>query len=210
MPEQGSEAVIKIPRHPKWFILLLAFAAMLAFVGSNFVLHTDSPVQDVLAQTYEIPPTFAGLRWLYGGVLALLLTSSALGFGAIIENLRFLATTNAAPREPARVMVVNETMQIAAFVLLVLGDVLVLMAWGEAAAPANSYLARLDRFLDGGAACAFAAYLWRRLRVRPVLIYQLLREPIPLELEPTWEQLKPKFMVAVGILVVSFGVAFGK
>lgn len=199
------------PKHPGWMVGILVVAGAIALLVGHWALDVDtSPIGDLTAH-YEIPPTFGHNRPLYGGVLALMLTMTLLGFGAFIENVRFLTMHKSSWREPAKVEVVNESLLLFAVLLAIVPDVLVLVSWGELMAPPYALLSKWDRAFDGISALFFIAYIIRRLRARPTLLFMLqMQRDIPVALEPTWEQLRPKLLVILAVVVISFGVAFAK
>lgn len=203
--------MLRRPKHGIWMIGALVIMALAGFLLADFALHNSvETATDELALTHDLPPSFAGHRWFFGTVLALLASVTLLAMGAVLENVRFLLTSPGRTNEPAKVGVINETLLLLAIAIGFGPDAVVLFAWGEAAAPLNSMIARIDRAFDGIATLVFIAWLVRRSKSRPVLLFQLYREPFEMSLEPTWEQLRPKLFAWLGIIVVSFGVAFGK
>jgi hypothetical protein len=197
-------------RHSVWLLGSLVVAALIVILLGQTAIHTSVGGISQLPQHYAIPPTFGGNRLFFGTVLALMTTADALAFGAAIDNGRFLLTNGSCWDEPAKVTVVNETILLAAVLFSTVPDVLVLLAWGEQTAPAYATLSKWDRAFNGLAALTFIVFILRRLRLRPTLLFQLQREPIPLSTQPTWEQLRPKLLLVLAITIISFGVAFGK
>lgn len=197
-------------RHRPGLLALLALAGILVFVLGRQAIMADASAIGELTRRYEIPPTFGDDRGLYASVLSLMLTMAVLALGALIENVRFLFTNTSAWREPAKVTVFNETILLAAVLFSIVPDILVLLIWGEIMAPSGASLSKWDRVFDGIAALTFFAWIFRRIRARPSLLFQLQRDSIPVDLEPKWEQLRPKILIVLAVMVISFGVAFGK
>jgi predicted Co/Zn/Cd cation transporter (cation efflux family) len=195
-------------KHPAWLVGMLCVIGLVVTLLGHSVLGVH--VIADLPRHYAIPPTFGNSRLFYGMVLALMMIADALALGATIENVRFLLTNYGGWREPAKVSVINETTLLLAVIFSTVPDVLVLLSWGELMAPPYATLSKWDRAFDGIAALTFLIYLVRRLRSRPALLFQLQREFIPVEIEPSWAQMRPKLVIALVVVVISFGVAFGK
>lgn len=198
------------PNHPAWVLGSVAIVGVLLLVFGHYLTHVDTRALGEVVKVTQIPPTFGADRLLYGFVLALMLTMSAFAFGAAIENVRFLSTNTAPRRSPVKVTVFNETILLGAVLCSIVPDVLVLMSWGELMAPSYAFMSKLDRGMDGFAAIVFGWFIVRRVRARPTLLFLLQQDTIPVELEPKWEQLRSKLLIAVVVIVISFGVAFGK
>lgn len=200
------------PRRPMWFIA--AGVALAALFVLFFSLNPNGPgtgaALDKLSHATEIPPTFYGMRWFYALTIAMTVSMSALAQGAIIENFRFIFSFKGRWQEPAKVTVINEMILLAVIFVGITPDAVLLLAWGERAAPTYSSLAAFDRAMDFIAGGLFVIYMFRRIRSRPVALFQLQRDPIPMELQPTLEQMRPKLLMIGAILAIAFGVAFGK
>lgn len=197
-------------RRSAWVLGLLGVFALFSLAFGHFFLTSDNESMGVLARVYEIPPTFGGERAFYGFVLGLMLFGDALAFGAFIENIRFLLTNSNPAHHPVKVLVINEALLLGAILVSTVPDVVVLMTWGELMAPSYAVMSKVDRMLDGVAALLFCVFVYRRQRARPALLFVLQSNAIPIDLEPTWRQLRPKLAVALVVAVISFGVAFGK
>jgi hypothetical protein len=198
------------PRHSAVLVGFLAVGALIAFTLGWSINHFQLTSIAHLPQRYAIPPTFGNNRVFYGVVLGLLMLGNALAFGAFIENIRFLLVNPSRSDSPAKVTVVNETVLLVFILLATVPDVLVLLSWGERGAPTYYDLSRWDRAFDGFAIFILIGYILRRLRSRPTLLFQLQREPIPVDLEPSWQQLRPKLLIGLVVTIISFGVAFAK
>lgn len=190
-----------------FFVAVFVCAALFivpSYVGASF--HGV----DSLTKEYALPPSMGNLRWLYAATLAMLVTMSLLSQQAIIENVRMLAAMRGPRRSPAKVALLNETIFMGVVALGVTPDAVQLLAWGEETAPANSVLVAFDRAFDFVSGALFLLYLVRRIRSRPVMLFQLNRLPYPVDLDPTWKQLQPNIMTIGAIVLLSVGVAFGK
>lgn len=198
---------IRAPKYSGRILITLGFIvvifAFLQFTGSG------TPV-DRLSQTYSIPPSFNGIRLLYGMTLAVLLPMSLFSAGLILENARFLLTNNGTYDEPAKVSVVNDLLILSVIWLGITPDAIVLLAWGEQSAPTSSALAATDRALDMISGVLFLVAVVRRIRSRPIVLFMLQREPIPVDMQPTWAMLWPKLRIGLVVVLLSFGVAFAK
>lgn len=202
---------ISPPRRPMWIIMVGVFVASIyiVFFSLNPTSHTGS-IMDAIASKTPIPPTFYGLRWFYAATMAMTLAMSALASSAVIENVRFLFSFEGRWEEPCKVTVINETILLMTIVVGVTPDAILLLSWGDPSAPAYSTLAAFDRAMDFAAGALVIVYMLRRIRSRPVALFQLQRDPIPIELQPTLEQLRPKLLMIGAILLIAVGVAFAK
>jgi hypothetical protein len=202
---------ISPPRRPMWIIIIgVTIAAAFVLFFSVNPSGPGGSVMDAIASRTPIPPTFFGMRWFYAATMAMTLAMSALASSALIENCRFLLSFPNRWEEPAKVTVINESLLLLAIIVGVTPDAIVLLSWGDPTAPAYSTLAALDRALDFASGGLFLIFMLRRIRSRPVALFQLQRDPIPIELQPTMEQLRPKFMMIGAILLIAVGVAFAK
>ncbi|MES2903276.1 MAG: hypothetical protein V4696_03745 [Pseudomonadota bacterium] len=197
----------RLPRH-SGTLLIVALAVVIIFSFST--LFGQQTISDQVAQRYEIPPSFNGHRVLFGLNLAFVLSMALLSAGTILENARWLFSFSGRWHEPSKVVVVNESLMLATIFCGVLGNCLVLLAWGEEGAPGQTTLVTLDRVLDIIAGLFLFTSLVRRIRSRPVVLFHLQREPLDLNMSPTWAQLAPKLRIAIVVVALSFGVAFAK
>jgi hypothetical protein len=190
-----------------------AACVIVALLGTLFVrtfIQADAGYVNFTAATHSIPPIFGNQRFLLGVTMSLLSIVSLLAMQALLENIRFLMTNQSSGDMPVKVAVKNESIILAALVATILPDVLVLYAWGELMAPSNASMSKFDRVFDNVSAVLFIWWAIRRLRSRPTILFQLQRQPIPVDTQATWAQLKPKLLISAAIVVVSVGVAFGK
>lgn len=198
---------LRAPKYSGAALLLIAFCVIL-FAFWRWA-SVDTPV-NVLAHHYEIPPSFNGVRILYGMTLAVLLPMSLFSFGQAVENVRYLVTATGDLDTPAKVHVTNDLLILLCIFISVTPDAIVLLAWGDESAPSASTLALFDRAMDMVSGLLFLAAVVRRIRSRAIILFMLQQEPIPIDLVPTWEMLWPKLRLGLVIVLISFGVAFAK
>ena len=201
---------LRPPRYSGTVLVCGLIVAIIVLFG-NIIPPNQKGWADVSAARNAIPPTFEGIRFLYGLTLAVLAPTVLFTLSAIRENVTFLLNAKHAKwHEPAKVAVLNETLIYLGIVCGIAPDAVILFVWGETSTPSTSYLAAMDRALDLVAGVLIIAGLMRRLRLKAIALYQLQRDPIPVDMWPTWHELRPKLMVGAVTVLLSFGVAFGK
>lgn len=89
-------------------------------------------------------------------------------------------------------------------------DVVVMLAYGEISPSHTALLLNLDRLMDGMTMFPVVAAILLWYRGKPVINYQLIRQPIPVDLWPKMRQMLPHIRIGVIVALISLGVALGK
>lgn len=189
-----------------WITAIIAAAGAV----SNFV-RPQSDIINQIAATHRFPPSFSDARWVYALALFGLMTITCLALKTLWEDMRFMRAMRDGWREqPAAVASVVESLYLLTIVMGFAPDTVVLLAWGDQAAPSASFLAEIDRALDFLCLIPFCSAWVLRARIRPIALHLLMRTPDPLYLKPTWRALYPQLFMLLLIAGLSLGVAFAK
>jgi hypothetical protein len=87
-------------------------------------------------------------------------------------------------------------------------DTLILLTWQEVSPDMTTLFQQLNELFDAIALAPFLAFFYILLRAGPLIEFQLIRQPIPSDLHPSWKMIRgPVFafgiMVILSLLVVS-------
>jgi hypothetical protein len=179
-------------------------------------VRPESDVINRIAETHRFPPSFVDSRWVYALALFGLMTITLLAIKTLWEDMRFMRAMRDGWREqPAAVASFVEGLYLLTIVLGFGPDTVVLLAWGDQAAPSASFLAELDRALDFICLVPFCSAFVLRARIRPIALHLLMAksedpDDDPLYLRPTWRALYPQLSLLGLIAALSMGVAFAK
>ena len=89
-------------------------------------------------------------------------------------------------------------------------DLVTLYAYGEVSPGTLGMLLQIDRAMDSLVMFPVIAAVGLWYRAKPVINYQLIRQPIPVELWPTFRQMFPYIRIGLITAVIALGVAIGK
>lgn len=89
-----------------------------------------------------------------------------------------------------------------------LPDLVLIMSWGDVTPATRMAIAWVDKVLDGLVFVPFSfAWLFARLG-GPMIDWQLERQPLPLDLWPTWQQMKRPLKIGGAAFAIAFALAF--
>lgn len=200
------------------FALFFAFAGIIALSGQYVSAH-DSPLAKsrefskgllIEGQQSAYPPAFLGSEWAFGLALFSLVIISALAIRHLILILGYMIEYReplGAPITVTRLIIVSLLVTV---ITAVTPDAVLLLAWGEVNAQSITFLAKLDRVLDGLAVVPFAGAVFMMIRGEELLHDQLLRPPIRNDLWPTFEAVRHHIVLILLVVVIALGVTIGK
>jgi hypothetical protein len=103
----------------------------------------------------------------------------------------------------------------ATFVLLllsvlfrVLPNVILLMSWGVSTPAQRFGWYKLDNMLDAASFVPFSLAWLTGYLASPIIAFQLTKQPIPLHLWPTFQQLKRPLKIGAGVFAIAFALAY--
>ena len=158
----------------------------------------------------DFPPAFGGEALAFGAALFALICLASFSFYQLARCWR-------ASRQPGWQVAGPlglATLVIAGLMLTIfmqsVGDVAVLLLWGEIDESRAHVVMAANRLLDAASLLPFSVAGLLMVRGAPVIAFQLLRQPVPTDLLPTWAMVRKHALVVSIILFIAFGVAVGK
>lgn len=167
-----------------------------------------------MGQNGPYPPSFDGDQIAYGLALFGLTWIVALGamlfiqsFGNFWERRQVDGLRDPINANRYIIWGMLGTIMLGAF-----GDVVILLIWGEVNNRTLSAWTAVDRYLDFLTAVPFTASVIIWARAKPVVNYQLIREPLPLHLWPQWSDpsMQQIRRIALAVAFIALGVSIGK
>lgn len=180
------------------FAVLAALTAVIALSGVPFFHPTNYQ---------DLPPSFAGDRLAYFLALGGLMYIVCLAANIIIENV---ATIKAAKCTVTTPICVSAMIEICWMTTILIGfapDTIVLLGWGET--PLGP-MVRIDRILDFLCVVPFTMGCILRIRGTAVVNFQLSRQPVPVDLWPTWGMVRHRLYMLGMVVFIALGVALAK
>lgn len=186
-------------RIPALLFAMIAFAAAVIALSGVPFFHP--------ANYQDFPPSFAGDRLAYFLALCGLMYIICLAANIIIENV---ATIRAARCVVSTPVCVSSLIEICWMTTIIVGftpDTIVLLGWGET--PLGP-MVRIDRILDFLCVIPFTMGCLLRIRGAAVVNFQLSRQPVPVDLWPTWGMVRHRLYMLGMVTLIALGVALAK
>jgi hypothetical protein len=89
-------------------------------------------------------------------------------------------------------------------------DALILMVYGQDLHVVPDWAHMLDRAMDGMTLLPFLCAVFISIRSVPIIEFQLTRQPIPMDLWPTWRSILPQIRATFFVLVITLGITLAK
>lgn len=157
---------------------------------------------------HTLPPGFGDEGLLYAGSVFGLMTIFLLTAEWLWRVCWAMVERRYPVRHPITISRVLLLFLLLSIFLRVVGDVTLTMLWPEISPGERIWLAHLDRLLDGlAAAPLFIAWLTGILG-GAMMDWQLIRQPIPVNLWPTWRHLRRPTIIGAWVLAISLAVTF--
>ena len=151
------------------------------------------------------PPSFMGDPFTFGWALFSLTAVSAFCIAMLGQMWREASIYGLQMNAPYGVARAALGCLLTTILMGAAGDVAFLYAWGEVSPNTLRTILATDRWLDTMLAVPFFGFSAFILRGRQVITFQLIKEPIPTDLWPTW----PMVRQAMGMLALIFCLAAG-
>ncbi len=178
---------------------------------------TTRPLNEAIAEATvtvgnsgAFPPSFDGSRLLFALALFALIWVTAISIALLWKSASDVRARPTPWHEPLGVSRLIEAGWLMTIVMGAGPDVLVMLAWGEVSDWFIQNLLAVDKAFDLLCAVPFTFACWLRVRAGAVIGYQLIRQPIPMELMPTLAMLSDKLRIAALVALIAAGVAIGK
>lgn len=89
-------------------------------------------------------------------------------------------------------------------------DAIILLTWKEISNEQMNFWQLVNQVFDTLAAIPFFVFFYCIIRAGPVLEFQLLRQPIPTDLLPSWKMIRQPVIALVLVVLLSFTVVSTK
>lgn len=156
----------------------------------------------------SVPPSFIGRPLLYMATLASFMLVNLLALEWMWRLVWSLIERPAAVREPASSARMIHLLLIVS-ILARAGPFLVfLMAWPDIGPAARQNLAITEKALASLSFIPFSIAWIGSYLSGPMITYQLMREPLPVHLWPTWHQAQRPLKIGVGVAVIAFALTY--
>lgn len=160
----------------------------------------------------SIPPSFHGERGTYGFALFSLLFTCAMVATALYGSIHNALQQRkfSGWRDPININRYIIWQLLLGILIGAFPDAVVMLTWGEVSYTSSMRIAEVDRFMDGMVMFPIVSALILWYRAKPVINYQLIIQPLPIDLWPRWRQMLPQIRIAAICAFISLGVALGK
>lgn len=156
----------------------------------------------------SLPPSFQGDTFSY----AMSVTGLMIVFLLSAEWLwRVLWSMRESPRELRHPITISRTvlaLLLASVLMRVTCDVVLTLAWPELSAEQRLSWAWTDRLMDGLSAGPTALAWLVAVLGGPMVDWQLMRRPVPINLWPSWRQVRRPALIAAWVVGIAFTVAY--
>ena len=167
-------------------------------------------MNEYIVQATTLPPSAAGSPLVYGWALfgMLLICAGSLSMMWHIGcAMRWFRTGINTPLAHLRF---KECLMFGTLVLLTIGDLPILILWGEVSNLTMTRLAFVDRALDGLALVTLGTAVLLFLRSEGMMVEQLTRPPNPSRLYASWKSIRQHLRIGLASGVLAGLVAIGK
>lgn len=154
------------------------------------------------------PPSFAGDRFAYAFSIFGLLGSALLALEWMVRIIRSARADPHPVRDPLTIVRLIMFALLFSTLLRVSGDVLLIMFWPEVTPATRAMIARTDRIMDGVSVFPMTFAWLVGLFGAAVLEFQLVKQPIPADLWPSFRRIKRPLAMGGMILAIALTLAF--
>lgn len=154
------------------------------------------------------PPSFQGDRFAYAFSVFGLFGSALLALEWAVRIFRAARLDRHPIRAPLTIVRLILFLLLSATLLRIGGDVLLIMFWPEVSPETRAALAQLDRIMDGVSVFPMTAAWIVGLFGAAVVEFQLVKQPIPADLWPSFRRIKRPLALGGMILTIALALAF--
>lgn len=160
----------------------------------------------------DYPSAFAGNWFLFGLAMFIDLFSCLLGLLLIFNNIRSIFITRKFTHflDPINMYKYIILLFALTISLRTCMDATILLTWGELSFERMRDLNDLDRMFDISSIIPFLGFIYLILKGGPVIEFQLLRQPIPSDLFPTWIMLRKPVLSFVIVMILCVIITLSK
>jgi hypothetical protein len=153
-----------------------------------------------------------GNWFLYGGSMFIELTLTLVSLMLVVNTTRaWLACRNfTRSNDPINLNKLKTIFLAATFFLRSVTDSVMLLTWEEVSFDTFMWMVTADRVLSIIAMLPFMAATYLLFRAGPAIEFQLLRQPIPTDLNANWRMLKTPLLTLSGIFTICMLVTIAK
>lgn len=97
-----------------------------------------------------------------------------------------------------------------ALILYIAPDAVVFTTWPDVSPATRHTISLVNRFGDFAAAAPAAGWWLLAIYAGPTIDHQLVREPLPVELWPSWRKLRRPLWIGLLVMLASVALSFGR
>lgn len=155
-----------------------------------------------------LPPSFQGDRFAYALSVFGLFGTSLLAIEWLSRTVVAMLDNPRPWREPVSITRMLLICLLTATLLRIVPDVLLVMLWPEIEPVTRALIARTDRVLDGLSIIPVTIAWALGLFAGATIEFQLMKQPFPADLWPTWRRVRRPLSMGVMILTIALSLAF--
>jgi len=163
-----------------------------------------------LLESSQIPISFEGNYWIFTSALFCTMIATLVSITQIYAHVHEMIKIPDGWRSPINVY---RSQVIFAYLTVLFGatpDAVYLWTYGEVLPATTNVILNVDRIFDSLTLAPFLAFTWLQVRCGGVLKFQLLRQPIPLDIKPALKAIKYYAFCSAIALGMSVLVAISK
>jgi hypothetical protein len=158
----------------------------------------------------EVPPSLVGVQLLYLAVLWSLLMITLLALEWLWRTAWGLIEDRQAIKHPVTAVRVGTIFLLVSVLMRIGPDVVLFASWPDLSPAWRYWISVFDKQLETVSFFPFSlAWLCSHLG-GPMVLYQLRRDPIPLNLWPTWQQFKRPLKIGGGVTALAFVLVYAR
>jgi hypothetical protein len=161
-----------------------------------------------LFSTGDLPPQFEGQPFVFLLTVFALLLITLLGAEWLWRLSWSIGERPVHWKSPASALRWLLIFLLLSVVMRVGPNVVQLMSWSVSTPAQRLALYRVDNLLDGLSFIPFALGWLVAFLGGPMITFQLAKEPLPLHLWPTFQQMKRPLKIGAGVFAIAFALAY--
>lgn len=156
----------------------------------------------------SLPPSFEGNHFIYALSVFGLMTIFLLAAEWLWRSSWAMAEKPRPLRHPVTISRLVLVLILTSVVMRTTFDVVLTMAWPEMSQDYRLFVAQLDRLMDGLSAGPFFLAWLAALLGGAMIDWQLVRQPVPIDLWPTWRHLRRPAKIGGLVVLISLSVTY--
>jgi hypothetical protein len=170
----------------------------------------NTEILPTLNTASQFPASFAGDPSTFNSALFGLMVTACLSFAVLSKFVHELKVYGWRMAEPVGLYRFHVACLMLAFFVSTAPDAVFLLTWGEVTEQTTRNLLTVDRLGDSLTPIPFIVALCVMTRGEPAVMFQLTKQPLPVDLWPTWPMVRRNLLIVGLVLFISVGVTLTK